>query len=78
MPEQDHFDRATSSVTFHVNSRSYPLEVDHHRTLLEVLREQIGLTGAKDGCDSGECGACTVLVAGSFAVFKPGKKRGRE
>ena len=63
-PQTDYFEGATSSVTLQVNSQSYPLEVGHHRTLLEVLREQLGLTGTKDGCDSGECGSCTVLLAG--------------
>lgn len=51
-------------VTLDVNGRGVQLEVPHHSTLLEVLREELDLTGAKRGCDRGECGACTVLLAG--------------
>ena len=47
-----------------VNGEPYDIEVDAHRTLLEVLRENLGLTGTKKGCDEGNCGACTVLMNG--------------
>ena len=47
-----------------VNSREVNLEIDGAETLLHVLRERLGLTGTKQGCDEGECGACTVLVDG--------------
>jgi carbon-monoxide dehydrogenase small subunit len=47
-----------------VNGERYDIEVDAHRTLLEVLRENLGLTGTKKGCDEGNCGACTVLMNG--------------
>jgi carbon-monoxide dehydrogenase small subunit len=47
-----------------VNQRLVELLVAPHRTLLEVLREDLGLTGTKHGCELGECGACTVLVEG--------------
>ncbi len=51
-------------ITLNINGDIYPLEIESHRTLLEVLREEIGLTGTKPNCLEGECGACTVLVDG--------------
>jgi xanthine dehydrogenase YagT iron-sulfur-binding subunit len=45
-----------------VNGQSRPVDVEPRTTLLDVLREQLDLTGAKRACDRGECGACTVLV----------------
>lgn len=47
-----------------VNGDEYHLLADTRRTLLQVIREDIGLTGTKDGCGAGECGACTVLLEG--------------
>ena len=47
-----------------VNGESHRLLVTDHRTLLEILREDLSLTGTKHGCDVGECGACTVLLDG--------------
>ncbi len=52
------------ACTLSVNGISYPLELDAGRTLLTVLRGELGLTGAKEGCDDSECGACMVLVDG--------------
>ena len=47
-----------------VNGHEYEVAVDSWRTLNEVLREQLGLTGTKLGCGSGDCGACTVIMNG--------------
>src|SRR3989449_9867960 len=51
-------------VALTVNGESREALVPVHKTLLEVLREELGLTGTKHGCELGECGACTVLVDG--------------
>ncbi len=50
------------SVTLQVNGDNYELFIEPKKTLLEVLREDIGLTGTKEVCDLGSCGACTVLL----------------
>ena len=55
---------ALSRIRITVNGQSHDLSVPDHRTLLDVLREDLDLTGAKRGCDRGECGACTVLLDG--------------
>jgi len=52
-------------VELKVNDELWEIEIDPHRTLLEVLREDLGLMGTKEGCGLGACGACTVLVEGS-------------
>src|SRR4051812_26737076 len=54
----------TVDVGFTVNGAHHDLKVDPRTTLLDVLREHLGLTGTKKGCDHGQCGACTVLVDG--------------
>ncbi|GAA3740550.1 hypothetical protein GCM10022225_24740 [Plantactinospora mayteni] len=55
---------ATVEVTLTVNGRTERLRVDSRVTLLDALRERLGLTGSKKGCDRGQCGACTVHVDG--------------
>ncbi len=50
--------------TFRVNGESMDVSFFPHKTLLEVLREDMGLTGTKHGCELGECGACAVLIDG--------------
>jgi len=51
-------------LTFTVNGASYALSVDGGTTLLAVVRDGVGLTGTKEGCDDSECGACMVLLDG--------------
>lgn len=51
-------------VRLNVNGRVYEAEIEPNRLLLDVLRQDLGLTGSKRGCDDSSCGACTVLVDG--------------
>jgi aerobic-type carbon monoxide dehydrogenase small subunit (CoxS/CutS family) len=56
--------KGQAAIHLKVNGRNYKVDVEHRHTLAEVLRDQLGLTGTKIGCDRGECGACTVIVNG--------------
>ena len=67
-------------TSMRINKQAYELLLDTRTSLLDALRDHIGLTGTKKGCDHGQCGACTVLVEGkrvlsclSFAVMNDGK-----
>ena len=52
------------TITTTINDKSLALAIDANQTLLDLLRDELGLTGTKRGCEIGECGACTVLVDG--------------
>lgn len=56
-----------ADITIRVNGTGVPLSVDPRTSLLDLLRERLGLTGTKKGCDHGQCGACTVLIDGRRA-----------
>lgn len=53
-------------IHLRVNGEDYELEVDPRRRLLDVLRDDLGLTGTKEGCGTGDCGACSVLLDGKL------------
>lgn len=68
-------------VNLTVNGRSYQVTSRPNQTLLYLLRDELGLTGAKDGCSEGECGACTVLLDGepvNSCLVLAGQANGRE
>lgn len=68
-------------LTVSINKKSYAIKADTRTTLLDLLREELNLTGAKKGCDHGQCGACTVHIDGeralsclTLAAMVPGKE----
>ena len=68
-------------LSFTVNGRSYDLEVEPHELLLDVIRDRLGLTGAKRSCDVQVCGACTLLLDGrpvSSCTLPAFEARGRQ
>ena len=69
------------NITLHINGDKYSIAVEPWRTLSEVLREDLNMIGTKIGCETGDCGACTVLINGqsvtsclSLAVESDGKE----
>lgn len=72
--------KITKTIKFIVNNKEHTLNVDVRESLLNVLRDELGLKGAKEGCGVGECGACTVIIDGEtvnsciyLAVWADGK-----
>lgn len=71
----------TIDLKIKVNGINYCLTVPSHKTLLQVLREECGLMGTKEGCGEGECGACTVLIDGktvTSCLMLAGQANGKE
>ena len=52
------------AATLDVNGTAYAVELDPHTSLLDAVRDELGLTGSKEGCDDSECGACMMLIDG--------------
>jgi xanthine dehydrogenase YagT iron-sulfur-binding subunit len=78
-PEQS--ESLVETITLQLNGQARQLKIEPWVTLLDALREYIGLTGTKKGCDHGQCGACTVLVNGkrinsclSLAIMNDGNE----
>ena len=74
------FGTDSTAITLSINGKDYQLTIEPRVTLLDALREYIGLTGSKKGCDHGQCGACTVLIDGkridsclTLAIMQVGK-----
>jgi len=62
--KREHHMQRLRNASFILNGRSVTVEILPSLTLIEVLRDKLGLTGTKDGCKTGDCGACTVLLDG--------------
>lgn len=68
------------TISFNLNGETVEIEIEPHLTLLRLLRDKLGMTGTKEGCSMGECGACTVIVDGKainsciFPVMEVDKK----
>ena len=85
MPSNQHAERSVLTVppqpvTLQINGKPYQLSLEPRTTMLDALREIIGLTGSKKGCDRGQCGACTILIDGrrvnaclTLAIMQEGK-----
>jgi aerobic carbon-monoxide dehydrogenase small subunit len=56
----------SSSIKVTINGEAYQLVIEPNRSLLDILRNEVGLTGTKKGCDVGDCGACTVIMDGKL------------
>ncbi len=59
---------ARQTIRIKVNGEPYELAVEPHWTLLETVREQLALTGSKEGCGTGDCGACSMIVDGKLVT----------
>lgn len=71
----------TRDMTFIVNERSYTVKADPSMRLLDLIRDVLGLTGTKEGCAEGECGACTVIMDGkavTSCIVLAGQAEGRK
>jgi len=78
--QDDTLGERQNQVTLNINGESHTVSIEPRMTLLDVLREQLGLIGSKKGCDHGQCGACTVLIDGeriysclALAIMQEGK-----
>ena len=70
-----------TTITFNLNGREVTHSFAPYRTLLEVLRDDLSLTGSKEGCGTGDCGACTLLIDGkpvTSCLVLAGEADGRE
>jgi len=67
-PEGNQGSGEPNTVRLRINGQAHEVTVDSRTSLLDMLRERVGLTGTKKGCDQGACGACTILVDGQRVV----------